>query len=148
KLKVEYPSPEEELAMLRLHQQGFDPHEITLTDIKPVVDAELLAQARAELTAMTIEDGVLKYLVELIAATRETHQAILGGSPRATVALMRCSRVVAALEGRNFITPDDIKLVARPVLRHRIILRPEAELEGLTTDQLIDTILTSVQVPR
>ncbi|MHB9023981.1 MAG: AAA family ATPase [Armatimonadota bacterium] len=148
KLRVDYPTPEEELAMLRLHQQGFDPHQITLTDIKPVVDAALLAQAKAELTAITIEEGVLKYLVELIGATRETHQAILGGSPRATVALMRCSRAVAALEGRTFITPDDIKLVARPVLRHRLILRPEAELEGLTTDQLIDTILTSVPVPR
>ena len=109
---------------------------------------ELLAQAKAELTAMVAEEGVLKYLVDLVTATRGAHQVILGGSPRAAVALLRCSRVVAAMEERTFITPDDIKLVARPVLRHRIILRPEAELEGLTTDQLIESILATVPVPR
>ncbi|MHB9131578.1 MAG: AAA family ATPase [Armatimonadota bacterium] len=148
KLKVDYPTGAEELAMLRMHQQGFEPHQMTLTELRPVVDAEMLAKAKAELTAMTVEEGVLKYLVDLVTATRETHQAILGASPRATVALLRCSRVIAALDERTFVTPDDIKLVARPVLRHRIILRPEAELEGLTTDQLIESVLATVPVPR
>ena len=148
KLKVDYPSESEELAMLRLHQQGFDPHVLTTTDIKPVVDGEMLQQARTELTAITVEESVLQYLITLVKATRQAPHALLGGSPRASVALMRCSRVIAALEGRSFITPDDIKLVAHPVLRHRIILRPEAELEGLTTDQLIDGILAAIPVPR
>jgi MoxR-like ATPase len=148
KLQVDYPSAEEELAMLRLHQQGFDPHRLTETDIQPVVTAELLAAAREELKHITVDEGVLKYLVTLIATTRSAQQTLLGGSPRATVALLRCSRVVAALEGRSFITPDDVKMVARPVLRHRLILRPEAELEGTTTDQVIDNVLTAVPVPR
>ncbi len=148
KLKVDYPSGEEETEMLRLHQQGFDPHTLALSDVRPVVDAALLAQARAELTAVTVEDGVLHYLVALTAATRAAHQAMLGGSPRASVALLRCSRVLAALEGRTFVTPDDVKTVARPVLRHRLILRPEAEIEGYTTDQLVDSVLAAVPVPR
>jgi MoxR-like ATPase len=148
KLKVDYPDAGDELAMLRLHQQGFEPHQLATSAIHAVVTPALLAQAKAELTAITVEDGVLQYLVDLIAATRTAPQALLGGSPRATVALLRCGRAVAALEGRSFITPDDVKLVARPVLRHRIILRPEAELDGLTPDQLIESVLAAVPVPR
>ena len=148
KLKVDYPSAGEELEMLRLHQQGFDPHQLATSAIRPVIDGDLLARAKKELLSITVEEGVLKYLVDLVAATRAAHQSLLGGSPRATVALLRSSRVVAALEGRTFITPDDVKLVARPVLRHRIILRPEAELEGLTADLLIDGVLAAVPVPR
>lgn len=148
KLKVAYPSESEELAMLALHQQGFDPHTLTTTAIKAVVDAEMLKQARQELTGITVADSVMQYLVTLVTATRLAPQALLGGSPRSSVALMRCSRVIAALEGRTFVTPDDIKLVAAPVLRHRIILRPEAELEGLTADHLIERVLAAVPVPR
>jgi MoxR-like ATPase len=148
KLRVDYPVRDEELQMLRLHQQGFDPHKLATSDVQPVVDLALLKAARQEAARMTVEDGVLNYLVDVIAATRAAHPVILGGSPRATVALLRCSQALAAMEGRSFVTPDDIKLVARPVLRHRIILRPEAELEGLTTDQLIDTVMASVPVPR
>ena len=148
KLKVDYPSSAEEVEMLRLHQQGFDPHKLVLAQLKPVVSPTLLTQARAELTGVTVEDSVLQYLVALVAATRDAHQLVLGGSPRATVALLRCSRVLAALDGRNFVTPDDIKVVARPVLRHRLILRPEAEIEGLTTDQVVDAVLAAVPVPR
>lgn len=148
KLKVDYPGADYELAMLRLHQQGFDPHKLAESDIRPVADSKMLAQAKADLNAITVEEGVLKYIVDVVSATRTAHQALLGGSPRATVALLRCSRAAAALEGRTFITPDDVKLVARPVLRHRIILRPESELEGLTTDQVIDNVLAAVPVPR
>lgn len=148
KLKVDYPGPADELAMLRLHRQGFDPHQLAASDIRAVVDLDMLARAKDELQTIVVEDSVLQYLVDLVAATRSHPQVLLGGSPRATVALLRCSRVVAALDERTFITPDDIKLVARPVLRHRLILRPEAELEGLTTDQLIEGILAAVPVPR
>ena len=148
KLKVDYPTPEEETEMLRMYRAGFDPHQLALTGVKPVVDAEMLVRASAEMKAVTVEDGVLKYLVELIAATRSAPQTMLGGSPRAAVALLRCSRALAALEGRTFITPDDVKTVARPVLRHRLILRPEAEIEGFTTDQCVENVLTAVPVPR
>jgi len=148
KLKVDYPAAEEEIAMLHLHQQGFDPHELAQSAVRPVVDVALLTAAKAEVNVITVEEGVLQYLVALVTATRTSHQVVLGASPRATVALLRCSRALAAIEGRSFITPDDVKIIARPVLRHRIILRPEAELEGLTTDQLIDSVLTAVPVPR
>ncbi len=148
KLRVEYPTSAEEMEVLRLHQQGFDPHQLALSDVRPVVTPELLLKAKAEIHAITVEEGVLRYLVELVAATRASHQVILGGSPRATVALLRCGRVFAALEGRTFVTPDDIKVIAHPVLRHRLILRPEAEIEGFTTDQLVDTVLAAVPVPR
>ncbi len=154
KLKVDYPTPAEELEMLRLHQQGFDPHQIASADavstlvVNRVATPEELARAVAEVKTITVEEGVLDYLVKLSLATRANHQVILGASPRATVALLRASRALAALEGRTFVTPDDVKVIAHPVLRHRLILRPEAELEGLTTDQLIDGVLTSVPVPR
>jgi len=148
KLKVDYPATDDEMAMLRLHQQGFDPHQRVLTEVKPVVSPALLQSARAEMTTITVEDGVLTYLVALTTATRGAHSLILGGSPRATVALLHCSRAIAALEGRTFVTPDDVKTIARPVLRHRLILRPEAEIEGLTTDQVVDSLLATVPVPR
>jgi len=148
KLKVDYPTPEEETDMLRMYREGFDPHQLALSDVRPVVAPELLAKANAEIKAVTVEEGVLKYLVELIAATRTAPQVMLGGSPRAAVALLRCSRAMAALEGRTFITPDDVKTVARPVLRHRLILRPEAEIEGFTTDQCVENVLTAAPVPR
>jgi MoxR-like ATPase len=148
KLKVDYPTPEEETEMLRMYRAGFDPHQLALTGVRPVVTPELLAQANAEMKAVTVEDGVLKYLVDLIAATRTAPQVMLGGSPRAAVALLRCSRALAALEGRTFITPDDVKTIARPVLRHRLILRPEAEIEGFTTDQCVENVLAAVAVPR
>ncbi|HOF88620.1 MAG TPA: MoxR family ATPase [Armatimonadota bacterium] len=148
KLRVDYPTPDEEIAMLRLHQQGFDPHQLVAADITPVISAELLHTAMAEVKRITVEDGVLKYLVDVVLATRAAHPVILGGSPRAAVALLRCSQAWAAMDGRTFITPDDVKLLARPILRHRIILRPEAELEGLTTDQLIESVMASVPVPR
>jgi len=148
KLKVDYPSPAEETEMLRMYREGFDPHQLALTGVRPVVDGALLAKANAELKAVTVEEGVLKYLVELIAATRTAPQVMLGGSPRAAVALLRCSRALAALEGRTFVTPDDVKTVARPVLRHRLILRPEAEIEGFTADQCVENVLTAVPVPR
>jgi len=148
KLKVDYPTPDEELQVLRLHRDGFDPHQLAESSINAVVDEALLAAAKAEVAHITVEDGVLQYLVQIVGATRNAQQVTLGASPRATVALLRCSRAMAALEGRSFITPDDVKMIARPVLRHRIILRPEAELEGLTTDQLIESVLSSVPVPR
>ncbi len=148
KLKVDYPTGDEEIAMLRLHQQGFDPHELAQSAISAVVNAAMLVAAKREVNAITVEEGVLKYLVTLVSATRTSPQVVLGASPRATVALLRCSRALAALEGRSYISPDDVKMIARPVLRHRIILRPEAELEGLTTDQLIDGVLAAVPVPR
>ena len=148
KLKVDYPEPDDEIAMLRLHQQGFDPHQRVLAELRPVVSAEMLRDAHAEMAAITVEEGVLAYLVALVTATRGAHQLILGGSPRATVALLNASRAMAALEGRTFVTPDDIKIIARPVLRHRLILRPEAEIEGLTTDQVVESVLAMVPVPR
>ena len=148
KLHVDYPSAPEEVNMLRLHQQGFDPHRLAESDIRPVVHPEMLAQAKAEAGTLTVEEGVLEYLVSIAAATRTAPQVFLGGSPRATVALLRCSRALAALEGRSFVTPDDVKAIAHPVLRHRIILRPEAEIEGFTTDQLVDSVLAMVPVPR
>jgi MoxR-like ATPase len=148
KLQVDYPTPEEELGMLMLHRDGLDPHREGLAKLQQVADLPLLRAAKAEVNRVTVEDGVMHYLVHLIAATRAAHQVVLGGSPRATVSLLRCARALAALEGRTFITPDDVKLIARPVLRHRIILRPEMELEGLTADHLIDSVLTAVPVPR
>src|SRR3712207_7271987 len=105
-------------------------------------------RCRAEVRAARTEDGVRGYLVEITRRTREHPSVSYGASPRASVALLLCSKALAAMRGRDFATPDDVRDVARPVLRHRLSLRAEAELEGATTDGVITDILSSVEVPR
>lgn len=108
----------------------------------------MLQRCRAEVRNMRMEPGVQKYIVEIVRKTRN-HQSILyGASPRASVAMLLCSKALAAIRGRDFPTPDDIRDIAAPVLRHRVILRAEAELDGATTDAAIADIIKTVEVPR
>ena len=105
-------------------------------------------RCRAEVRAARMEPGVRAYLVELVRRTREHPAVAYGASPRASVALLLCSKALAAMRGRDFATPDDVRDVARPALRHRLSLRAEAELDGATTDAVITDILNTVEVPR
>jgi MoxR-like ATPase len=117
-------------------------------DINRLEDTDAIHRCRAEVKAMRMEPGVQKYIVELVRKTR-THPTILyGASPRACVALLLCSKALAAIRGRDFPTPDDVRDVAFPVLRHRLALRAEAELDGATTDAVISDIVKTVEVPR
>ena len=139
---------EVELDVLRRHRDGFRPQRLTDTGIKPVVDAKGLAELQTEVAAVQVEDKILDYIYAIVAATRHSNDLIVGGSPRAGIALLNCGKAIAALRGREFVIPDDVKQLALAVLRHRVILRPEAEVEGLTADRILTSLIEAQTVPR
>jgi MoxR-like ATPase len=146
RVDVGYPSEEDELEILRLRRRGIVP--ATLDDVGPVVEEEALADARRALDATTVSDEVSAYVVALVRATRELPSVTLGASPRASVHLAVAARAAARLEGRDFVTPDDVVRIVTPVLRHRLVLRPEAELERYRPDDAVQAALAAVPVPR
>jgi MoxR-like ATPase len=148
KLQVPYPSADQERDILSRHHQGFDPHDVGGAGVSPVATAADLAAARAEVTRIGVEEPILAYIVELVRATRDSPAVSLGVSPRGATALLHSAKAWAFLAGRTFVTPDEVKAVAKPALRHRLQLRPEVELEGGTADGVLDTILASVPAPR
>jgi MoxR-like ATPase len=148
KIQVDYPSEEEERDLLRRVHQGFSDLDLTAAGLAPVASAADLAACRAEIAALTAEDPLLAYIASLVRATRRDPQLLLGCSPRAAVMLLQAAKAVAGLRGRAYVTPDDVKDIAAPVLRHRLLLRPEADIEGLRADQVIQGVLASVPVPR
>ena len=148
KLQVPYPSANQETEVLRRHDRGLDPHDIEAAGVRAVADADVLARARAEVDDIRVEEPVLAYVVALVRATRESPSLDLGVSPRGGTALLHASKAWAWLAGRSFVTPDEVKAVAKPALRHRVLIRPELELEGATTDGVLDGILTTVPTPR
>lgn len=148
KVRVDYPPAEAEEEVLRRYHTGFDAHKLDAVGLEPVVRREELAGLRAEIQAVTVEPGILAYITRLVTATRRSPDLLLGGSPRASIALLQSSKVHAALQGRDYVTPDDVKPLAAPVLRHRIILRPEAEIEGIDADDAVRRVLAGVDVPR
>ncbi|BBZ30685.1 ATPase AAA [Mycolicibacterium madagascariense] len=146
KLNVPLPPREHEIAILTRHARGFDPQD--LSGIRPVAGPAQLAAGRDGVRRVLVADEVTGYIVDLAGATRHSPALQLGVSPRGATALLATSRAWAWLSGRNYVTPDDVKAMARPTLRHRIALRPEAELEGATPDGVLDGILSAVAVPR
>ena len=148
KLTVAYPSPEQERTLLMRHHQGFDPLDLAAAGVTAVADATILAQARREVTDVVVDDKIIDYLVSLVTATRTSPSLSLGVSPRGGAAMLHAAKAWTWLSGRPFVTPDEVKVVAKPVMRHRVALRSEAELEGVAVDGVIDSILASVPVPR
>jgi len=145
---MDYPEQTDEEEIVARWDAGFNSRHLEHVQIAQLPDATAIQRCRAEVRDMRMEPGVQKYVVEIVRKTR-THPTILyGASPRASVALLLCSKALAAIRGRDFPTPDDIRDVAPPVLRHRLALRAEAELDGATTDAVISDILKTVEVPR
>ena len=147
KLLVDYPSSDEEVEVLRRHHGGLDPHDPLGAGVVPVANASTLKAARAEVAQIGVEEPVLAYIVALVRATRESPSLELGVSPRGAAALLKAAKAWAWLSGRAFVTPDEVKAMARPTLRHRVMLRPELEIEGMTADQVLDGVLAQVTVP-
>ncbi len=142
-----YPSAEEEVRILTQYEKGFDPRrleEIALTPLDPA----LLPAARREIESVRVEPALHSYVVSLARRTRDWPAISLGASPRAAVGLFFVARALAGLDGRDYLLPDDVKAAALPVLRHRILLKPEADLEGLTADQVIQQVIAAVEVPK
>ncbi|OPX06445.1 MoxR family ATPase, partial [Mycobacterium sp. AT1] len=143
---VPLPPRDQEIAILSRHARGFDPRD--LSNIRPVAGPAELAAGRQAVRQVLVADEVMGYIVDIAGATRASPALQLGVSPRGATALLATARSWAWLSGRNYVAPDDVKAMARPTLRHRIALRPEAELEGATPDGVLDGILASVPVPR
>ena len=148
KLSVPLPNRDEELGVLRAHHAGFDPGDLQRAGVTPVADAADLAAGQAAVQRVGVSDGVMGYIVDLCRATRVSPSLELGASPRGATALLRATKAWAWLTGREYATPDDVKALARPVLRHRVRLRPEAQLEGVTADAVLDSVLATVPTPR
>jgi MoxR-like ATPase len=148
KLTMPLPSRSDEIVVLQRHDQGFDPRDLAAAGVTAVASVADLEAGRAAVAAVTVRPEVIGYVVDVARATRQSPSLSLGVSPRGATALMNTAKAWAWLSGRDFVTPDDVKALARPALRHRVAVRPEAELEGVTADGVLDTVLGSVPVPR
>jgi MoxR-like ATPase len=147
KIRIDYPREEDEVEMLSRYQAGQDPHELDKLGLL-AFDAELLAAARREAAAVRVEPQLLTYISAVVRRSRGWPSLSLGASPRATVYLMTAAKAFAALDGRDYLIPDDVKTAAPAVLRHRLLVRPEADLEGITPDRVVSEILAGVEVPK
>ena len=148
KVTVPLPDRDSEYGVLTRHMAGFDPRDLAAAGVTAVATADDLTRAQQSIAQVQVAPEVTAYVVDLVRATRTSPSAQLGVSPRGAIALLRTGRAWAWLSGRDYVTPDDVKALARPALRHRIAVRPEAELEGITADAIIDSVLGSVPVPR
>ena len=148
KLLVDYPPPADELEILGHYAAGRDPRRLSDFDLHPVMEADDVLQIQHVVRQVIVEPKILKYIVDILDAARSWGSVTIGPSPRAGVNLLLAARTMAACRGRDFVTPDDIKELAPWVLRHRLRLRPEAELEGTTPDETIRAIMDSVEAPR
>lgn len=148
KVLVDYPPEAVETEVLRRYHHGFDAHHLNEADLHAVLHPAELPALRQEVRAVTVEEGVLRYITQLANASRRSPDLMLGGSPRASITLLLAAKTYAALHGRTYVTPDDVKYILAPTYRHRIILRPEAEIEGLNADAVIRRIAAGVAVPR
>jgi MoxR-like ATPase len=147
KIRVPYPPVDKEVEILQRYQEGFDPHHIDALGLSPV-EPDWLPASRREVSGLRVEPGIFRYIAAVVQRTRDWPALSLGGSPRATVALMFAAKALAAMEGRDYLIPDDVKAAAPPALRHRLMVKPEAELEGITSDQVVAEVLTAVEVPK
>lgn len=147
KIKIAYPTETEEAGILTRHAEGFEARYVADVPITPLPPG-LLTNARAEIKAVRVEPGLLNYIVSIVRRTRDWPAISLGASPRAAIGLLAVARAMAGMDGRDYLLPDDVKRAALPVLRHRVLLKPEADLEGLTADQAIAQVLASVEVPK
>ncbi|MEV6550619.1 MoxR family ATPase [Streptomyces sp. NPDC051597] len=148
KLTVPLPSRADEINVLARHAEGFDPRDLQAAGVRPVAGAADLEAARAAVAKTSVSAEITGYVVDICRATRESPSLSLGVSPRGATALLSTARAWAWLTGRDYVIPDDVKALALPTLRHRVQLRPEAEMEGVTADSVITSVLTHVPVPR
>jgi MoxR-like ATPase len=148
KLTMGVPAREEEVEILTRHDDGFNPRDLRAAGLGVVAGQDELTAGREAVLDVDVSADMLGYVVDVCRATRTAPAVQLGASPRAATALLATSKAWAWLSGRDFVTPDDVKALSRPTLRHRLMIRPEAELDGMTADGVLDTVLASVPVPK
>jgi len=146
KIRVDYPNLQQETKILEdFHARR---NSLQIENVKPVMSAEQLKQYREKVYSLYVEPNLLHYIAQIVSQTRNNASLYLGASPRASLAILTSAKAIAAMRGRDFITPDDIREVAVPVLQHRVMLTPEREMEGLTTGEIIRQIIQQVEIPR
>ncbi len=148
KITVEYLSEEEERELLRRYNLGFDAMDLEKAGITQVASRDDLARCRREIQSVNVEEKVLNFIAQITRSTRQSPSLVVGCSPRASVMLLQAAKALAALRGRDYVTPDDVKDIAVPVLQHRVVLRPEADIEGMTAAEVITATLGTIPVPR
>ncbi|MFP3905169.1 MAG: AAA family ATPase [Armatimonadota bacterium] len=148
KIVIDYPAEAEEIEMLRLHAGGFDDSDLREAGLQTVIEPGQLRQCRAEILDVRVTDDMLEYIAAITRSSRTHGSLVLGCSPRASAQLLKVSKTIAAMRGRDFVIPDDVQDIARPALRHRLLLRPEAEIDGLKPDDIITQIISGIPVPR
>ncbi len=148
KIDVRHPSAEVERRILRSHAEGFNAARLDRAEIERVVTAAEIVEMRATLGTVAVDDGVIAYIADIVGKSRAHRSVYLGASPRASIGLLAIARAMAACEGREFVIPDDVKAMAPAVLRHRLILQPEAEIEGVSADDCIEDVLREAKVPK
>jgi MoxR-like ATPase len=149
-LKLEVPTPgaDEEAEMLRRFDRGFDPHDLAAAGVTPVVTEAALDAARVEIAAVTVGDAIVAYIGQIVAATRTSPDLVLGASPRGAIALLQGGKAMAVLRGRDYVAPEDVKDICIPALRHRLMRRPEAEIQGVSEVSAVERAVNRVPVPR
>jgi MoxR-like ATPase len=148
KISVDYPQEQEELAILARFQDGFRSSDLDTAHIQPILTPERIQLMQQEVSRVQVNPAVQQYIVQIVRTARQNRHLILGPSPRAAVTLMLAAKALAAIRGRSFVTPDDVKTLTSPIFRHRLILKPESEIEGYLPDRILETVLSSVTVPR
>jgi MoxR-like ATPase len=148
KLRVGYPGRDDERSVLRMHDEGRDPHDLTTLGLEAVAGGEALRDGAQAAKEIEVADAVMDYILDLAAETRQSPSLTLGVSPRGAAMLLVATKAWAYLSGRAFVTPDDVKALVKPAWRHRVVLRPEVELEGGTADSVVDGVVERVRVPR
>jgi len=148
KIVIDYPAPEAELSVIRSYAEGRDLHEIDRAISSPVITKDEVIRFRKEIVHVVVSEEVMDYIRRIITETRDPVYVQLGASPRAAVNTLKAARALSALRGMEFVTPDEVKDVTPAVLRHRVILRPEALIDGLTPDYFLQNVLLRVPVPR
>ena len=147
KIRIGYPEAAQESEILARYQGGFEARDFERVALERL-SKDVLEAARAEVARVQVEPKLFEYIVAVVRATRDSAAVSLGASPRAAVSMMVASKAIAATEGRDFLIPDDVKSAAPPILRHRLMLKPEADLEGVTPDQVIAEVLAAIPVPK
>ena len=145
---VGYGDAEGEREVLRRYHQGFDPHDLAGAGLRPLLDRAGLLAGRQEMRAIAVDEALVDYTTRLVRATRESADLVMGSSIRGAIALLLAAKALAAVSGRAYVVPDDVKELARPALRHRVLLQPEAEIQGLAADDVLERVLGSLAVPR
>ena len=148
KILVPYSSLDTEITVMRRYHHGFDPHDLVAVGLQAVMPADDVKQAREAIQQVVVEEGILAYIAEIAAISRRSPDLVLGASARASIHVLLAAKTYAALRGRDYVTPDDVKFIVPSVYRHRLLLKPEAEIEGLDADAIIQRLLGQVEVPR